>query len=234
MMQEAVILAGGKGTRLQSVIKDVPKPMAIVAERPFLTYLLEKLSKNGVQKVVLSVGYKYEVILDYFGQRYKNITIEYAVEETPLGTGGGIKLAMKKCDTPNILVLNGDTFFDVSLKDFCTFHESQNFDVSIALKQMENPSRYGTVKLEQNHISEFKEKDETLKMGHINAGVYCFKKDFFLKNTPNGSFSLEEQFLQKEVAKSGFGGYAEEAYFIDIGIPEDYQKANQYFEQIKF
>ena len=122
MTKETIILAGGFGTRLQGVVKDLPKPMAPVNGRPFLTYILDYLIDYEYQRAVLSVGYLHEKIVDYFGKKYKTLEIDYAVEEEPLGTGGGILLAMSKCTTENVLVINGDTMFKVDLTAFEQFH----------------------------------------------------------------------------------------------------------------
>ena len=113
---EAIILAGGKGTRLQSVVSDVPKPMADVNGRPFLSYLLHFLSTKGVRKVVLSVGYKHEVISNYYSNCFENMSICYAIENEPLGTGGALVESLKQVTDSNVLLLNGDSFFDINLK----------------------------------------------------------------------------------------------------------------------
>ena len=135
-MKEAIILAGGFGTRLQSVVKDVPKPMAQVAKNPYLVYLILYLKHYGIEHIVLSVGYLSEVIENYFKNEYLGIKISYSREETPLGTGGGILLSLDKCKEDDIVILNGDSFFDVDLNEFQKFHEEHNSKVSLAVREV--------------------------------------------------------------------------------------------------
>ena len=142
---EAIILAGGFGTRLQGLVKDVPKPMAPVNGRPFLTYVLDHLLRYDVSRIILSVGYKHEAIQAYFGSAYHSVPIVYAVENTPLGTGGGIKKALEMARSSPVLVVNGDTFFDVGLDALLAAHHERNADVTMAVKEMDNVERYGSV-----------------------------------------------------------------------------------------
>ncbi|WP_230410038.1 sugar phosphate nucleotidyltransferase [Candidatus Kuenenia stuttgartensis] len=174
---EAIILAGGYGTRLQSVIKDIPKPMADINGRPFLSYLMDYLLCQNIRKILLSVGYKHEIIKNYFGLRYKNLDIEYVIEDKPLGTGGAIKEALKWVEGDDVVVLNGDTFFYLELKKLIEFHLAQDAILTIAVKLMHNFDRYGTVVLKEGKIINFEEK--TFKAaGYINGGVYVIKKRF--------------------------------------------------------
>lgn len=219
---EAIILVGGFGTRLQSVVKDVPKPMADINGRPFLCYILEYLLKNGIEKVILSVGYKKEIIQEYFGNRYKTMEIFYSKEDEPLGTGGAIKKAFNFCKNENVLVLNGDTFFEISLKSLINQHQITDADITLSLKQMYNFDRYGKVIVEKNSIVSFEEKEYSLS-GLINAGVYIIRRNLFLDFETK--FSLEQDFLEKSFFKLNIGAYIDKGYFIDIGIPNDYQKA---------
>lgn len=226
--EEAIILAGGMGTRLQSVVSEVPKPMAPVAGKPFLEYIFPVLKRVGVRKVVLSVGHKWEVISDHFGDRWLGMDIEYAVETEPRGTGGGIKLAFKKTETQHVLVLNGDTLF---LHDLFRLWENHNLLnpgalISISLKEMKNFDRYGTVELYQDErIKAFREK-QAMDSGLINAGVYIIDRDLWdIVDVPE-KFSFEKDVLERYVDKLRFMGYKHEGYFIDIGIPEDFARAN--------
>ncbi len=230
MSFEAIILAGGRGTRLQSVISEVPKPMAPVANKPFLTYLLNQLSKTTIRNVKLSVGYKHHVIIDYFGHSFKQLKLEYVVENTPLGTGGGIRLAAEKCRSENVVVLNGDTYFDIDFKAFQKQHIENKCAMTIALKDMQLVDRYGMVELNDNQVVGFSEKSTELKSGWINGGIYALNLQQFMSNTVLGVFSMETDFMEKQVNRLRIEGYKSKKYFIDIGIPEDYQKANVYFE----
>ena len=180
-MKQAIILAGGFGTRLKAVVADVPKPMAPVCERPFLAFIMDYLAKSNFEKIVLSIGYKGEVIQAYFGNEYKGMSVEYAVEENPLGTGGGILNATATCSDEPILVLNGDTFFDVNILAFANFYRKNNADLVFGLKPMEDFERYGTVILNnENRITKFQEK-QYRKSGLINGGAYILTKAIFEK-----------------------------------------------------
>ncbi|MBO6517273.1 MAG: nucleotidyltransferase family protein [Bacteroidia bacterium] len=231
MVPEAIILAGGMGTRLKSVVSDVPKPMAPVAGRPFLTYLLDQIANTGIQNVYLSVGYKHEVILQYFGRRYKHLNLHYVIEKERLGTGGGIRLAAELATSNTLFVLNGDTYFDVAFPKFFDHHQHAENGMTIALKQMSNVTRYGMVKQDGQRIIGFSEKSAEPVTGNINGGIYCLNRTLFLEKTKPTAFSMETDFMEKYVNDIAIGGFESEGYFIDIGIPEDYTKANQYFEQ---
>jgi D-glycero-alpha-D-manno-heptose 1-phosphate guanylyltransferase len=194
---EAIILAGGRGTRLQSLIKDVPKPMADVGGRPFLAYIMDYLSEQNISKALLSVGYKHEIISDYFGPQYKNLAIEYVIEDAPLGTGGAIREAIKEANGRDIAVLNGDSFFNVDLGRMFSFHCAHDSILTLAVKPMHNFSRYGTVVVEGNRVAGFEEKSPK-GFGYINGGVYIMKKgilEFFRHNS--SVFSLEVDFLHR-------------------------------------
>lgn len=218
---EVIILAGGLGTRLKGVIDDIPKPMAPVNGKPFLEVLLNNLNKQSFKSVTLSVGYKWEVIKDYFGEKYKDIDIKYSIEKDPLGTGGGISQAMNNTHSSNYLILNGDTLFDIDFTDFKNFHLSNNSDISLALKNMHKPYRYGTVELNLNRITQFVEKRE-IDDGLINCGVYIINNKI-KKEFPRGRFSFEK-FMENNTKKLILNGKIYSDYFIDIGIPEDYAK----------
>lgn len=223
---KAVVLAGGLGTRLRSVVSDVPKPMAPVAGRPFLEILISSLIRNGIDDVVLSVGYQHETIIDYFGSAYKGVAISYAIEETPLGTGGALANAARKIDSDeDIFVLNGDTFLDISLKDMKRKYEASQADVGIALKKMQNCSRYGRVVVaEESGVIGFTEKGEKVE-GVINAGVYLLRPSFLERFTFENKFSLETDCFVEYVDSIVFFPYIVDSYFIDIGVPEDYERA---------
>ncbi len=224
MISEAIIIAGGKGTRLQSVLDDIPKPMAPIGNKPFLEILLNQLIANGIQTVILSVGYKWQHIKDYFGSQYKTLTLEYAVEHEPLGTGGGIKKAAGMVRANNFYVINGDTFFDIDFRWLYSFYLQNDADICIALKPMEHFSRYGSVILDSSYkVVQFKEK-QFVKEGFINGGIYLISKGIF-NGITNTKFSFEKDLLEKKLEKLQIFGFPSNNYFIDIGIPEDYRKA---------
>lgn len=236
MLTEAIILAGGFGTRLQTVVSDVPKPMAPINGEPFLNYIFSYLKHFGINRVILSTGYLSEKISEYYKDEYNGIKIIYTKEETPLGTGGGIRFAMEKCETKNVLVLNGDSFFDVDLQVYFNQHASFKSDCSLALRKVDNAARYGTIKLEDKCMIEaFKEKDNVEKEGLINGGVYILNRQLFLSKTEKDSaFSIEKDFYEKRINELNMFGFEHQGYFIDIGIPEDYKKAQNDFEGFKY
>lgn len=223
---KAIILAGGLGTRLKGVIGEIPKPMAIVNNAPFLEYLLKNLDYSIIDEVILSVGYKYEVIKEYFGDNFKGIPLKYSIENKPLGTGGGINLAMKKIESNQpILILNGDTYFDFNLEKFYKFHKNNNSDFSLCLKEMKKFDRYGSVQINKNNkILGFNEK-KYLDSGLINCGVYLIEKTKFSNLKFPNKFSFEKDYMEKHTDNLNFYGHISDGYFIDIGIPEDFQKA---------
>lgn len=227
-MNEAIILAGGFGTRLQKLITDVPKPMAEVCGKPFLHYILHWLKKNNITKVIVSAGYKAEIIIEYFGDLFEGMSLEYAVEEKPLGTGGAVKFAAARSKTNDILVINGDTWFPVDLERFFSFHESSGNSFSIALKRMVNFSRYGAVEFENDTIVKFSEKKFCTE-GLINGGVYLVSKPFIESGGFPEVFSLENDLLEKVVGSGMIKGMVFDDPFIDIGVPEDYIRARSFF-----
>ena len=227
---EVIILAGGFGTRLQSVVKSVPKPMADVNNKPFLEYILKYLSTYNVSKVILSVGYKQEIIKGYFSNNYKNIPIAYSCETEPLGTGGALKQALTylSSTTKNAIVLNGDTFFDINLTKLEENHLASQSLLTLSLKEMNNFDRYGAVRVKNNRVISFEEK-KFHKKAYINAGVYMLDKKIFQRVREQRKFSFEE-FLNNNTELLNINSFiTNEAYFIDIGIPQDYEKVKKDF-----
>lgn len=223
---EAIILAGGFGTRLKSVVSDVPKPMAPIRNVPFLTYIFEYLRRYGVTKVVLCTGYKHEIIQSFYGESFKDLMISYSYESTPLGTGGAIKKALATIEGNHTLILNGDTMFTIDLNDFIATHVESDADVTLAVKQMNNFERYGVLRLDGNKIVDFQEKKWTSN-GFISGGVYLARTSLFRELHFLQSFSFETDYLQKYVNSQNFSAFISDEYFIDIGIPEDYKKAQE-------
>jgi D-glycero-alpha-D-manno-heptose 1-phosphate guanylyltransferase len=229
--QEAIILAGGRGTRLSGVVDDLPKVMAPVNGRPFLEYVLDHLHDHVMEHVVLSVGYRKEAIMDHFGDRYHDMQIDYAIEEEPLGTGGGIRNAFGKVQGNRAFVLNGDTLFKLDLIRHYDFHVIRKTDFSLTLREVEDVSRYGAVELDEDKkVIAFREKGEARGKGYVNGGVYLIHRRFFDKNDFPERFSIEKDCLEALVDTGQFHGLVCRQYFIDIGIPEDYEKAQHDFE----
>lgn len=236
MITTALILAGGFGTRLQAVVSNLPKPMAPVNGEPFLNYQLRYLKHFGIKKIILSVGYLHNVILSYYGHHFEGMDMQYAIEEQPLGTGGGIRLALQNTSEKQVFVLNGDSFFDADLAAFYQKHTSSAANFSLALRRVENASRYGQVITNPFHtIVSFKEKSEHKEAGTINAGIYILQRELFLSNTPEGTgFSIEKDFFEKKAKELTIKGFEFKGHFIDIGIPEDYTKAQDEFKEFKY
>lgn len=226
--KEAVVLAGGFGTRLQPVVADLPKPMADVCGRPFLTYVLDELCAYRFTHVVLSTGYKHECIEQYFGGSYRSLKVSYAPETTPLGTGGGIWNAMRQTVSENVCVLNGDTLFRVDLDALQAFGSSRDALLTMALRQVEDTSRYGRVeKGEDGRILDFVEKNKASGPGFINGGVYWLSPALFAGRQAGEAFSFEKEVLEAQYRFQAFYAQPSDAYFIDIGIPEDYARAQK-------
>jgi len=221
---EAIILAGGMGTRLQEVVADVPKPMAPVRGKPFLFYILHWIRQFPIDKIILSVGYKSESIIEHFGYSFGTIPLNYAVEDKPLGTGGAVVNALSHTESDSILIINGDTWFPVDINSFLDFHIQSNAVFSVALKKMNNFSRYGSVELSGDTIVRFNAKKQC-EEGLINGGIYLVKRSFFGSQRYPEVFSLEEDMLVTEAGKPVLKGMVFDTPFIDIGIPEDYGRA---------
>lgn len=228
MMKEAIILAGGLGTRLQSVVSDRPKCMAPVANEPFLKYIFDYLKRENFSHIILSLGHKSEYISEWIltvKEEYPFL-ISYVIEGEPLGTGGAIKYASEQSQSDNIFVLNGDTFFDVDTHAIELFHHQKQADITLALKSMTNFDRYGSVDTNADgRILQFNEK-KYQSQGLINGGTYLINKSIFDRENLSAKFSFEKDILESKIKDLNIFGYPQDSYFIDIGIPSDYEKAN--------
>jgi D-glycero-alpha-D-manno-heptose 1-phosphate guanylyltransferase len=229
-MTSAVILAGGLGTRLRSVIPDLPKPMAPINGRPFLEHQMRYWSGQGVNHFVLSVGYRYQTIVNYFGTRFEGVDLEYVIEETPLGTGGGLILASKKVSRmENFLLLNGDTYFEIELKNLINFSEEVDADWCFSMFRTGEVGRYlGMNVLPGGQITSFKAEISSLER-LANGGIYMVNPralkmiPFF----PGDKLSLEQDVFPMAMAmKQRFYGIEFHNTFIDIGVPDDYLRAS--------
>lgn len=230
MIKDAIILAGGFGTRLRSVVADKPKALAPINGRPFLEYLLDHLIAGGVENFVFSVGYRAPQIEEYFGDGYRDHPIQYALETEPLGTGGGIANALPYTTAETVLVTNGDSLFRSNLALQHALHLRAGALATLALRPMKNFSRYGRVETaEDGRITAFREK-EPIAEGLINGGVYLLQRDAFQQAGLSGAFSLERDFFGAKVDEFPLYGIADDGYFLDIGIPEDFAKAQVEFK----
>lgn len=227
MIREAIVLAGGLGTRLRAEVRDLPKCMAKIAGRPFLEYQLDYLIHQGIRRVILSVGYLAEAVEQHFGDAYHECTIGYARETSPLGTGGAIRHAMEQVTGSQVAVLNGDSVFLADLQIQYQYHLEAGADTTLALHSMTHPDRYGTVELDPTgRITRFLEK-QMLAEGLINTGVYVFDVARFREKQLPEKFSIEKDYFEALVRQYPFAGFPTEGYFLDIGIPEDYHRACQ-------
>ena len=232
MIETAVILAGGLGTRLRSEIPNLPKPMAPIGDKPFLQHQMDFCISQGVRKFYLSVGYMKEKITSYFGVRYKSAEIEYLVETKPLGTGGAILNSLNRIDQ-SFFLLNGDTFFDISFEDFFDFHQEKKSLFSMALFRTSNTERYMGIKLdESNTILSCHEKSNN-KSIFANGGIYIVNQEIFINfEISEVKTSLEDDILPKIIGKdSRVNGLCFDNFFIDIGLPDDYIRAQTMFQK---
>lgn len=231
---DVIILAGGLGTRLQCIVSDIPKCMAPIANKPFLYYLLKYLTKFKIERIILSVGYQREKIFKWVDREDHKFPFElcYAIENEPLGTGGGIKNALSITNSNDVCIINGDTFFEVDLNIFKKQHEQNLSLLSLALKPLKNFDRYGNVEVNDKHIINNYNEKSFCKKGQINGGIYILKKDANLFSNYSEKFSFETDFLQKRVSEIQMYGFIYNDYFIDIGEPEDYSKAQNDFKTI--
>jgi len=228
----ALILAGGLGERLRSVVSDRPKPMAAIAGRPFLEYVLLGLKKQDVTNVILCIGHGGSFIREYFagGEKW-GLRLYCSSETKPLGTGGALKLAEPLVSSRNFLVLNGDSFFGIDLRALIRFHESRKAQATIALAEVENTERYGVVEIAATgEVSRFLEKARR-GPGLINGGIYVLSREV-LASVPRGrAISLEREILPQLIGR-GFYGLAFQSYFVDIGVPEEYLKLQVDFSRL--
>jgi D-glycero-alpha-D-manno-heptose 1-phosphate guanylyltransferase len=225
---EAIILAGGLGTRLRSVVSDVPKPMAPVAGRPFLEHLMRHWMTRGVRRVILSVGYLSEVIVEHFGERFEGAPLSYAVELQPLGTGGGLLCALPKVDGPSCLALNGDTFFDVDPGALEALQRRCGVAAAMALFEAPPQGRYmGVLLANDGRVAKLSvPTDQGAKF--CNGGVYWLRKDAFRGSgfETGGKCSLEADLFEWLLTRgAGIAGLPNAGLFIDIGVPEDLLRA---------
>ena len=225
VIREAIILAGGLGTRLRSVVPDLPKCMAPVNEKPFLTYVINHLLSQGIRHFIFSLGYKSEAIVEFLEKDFPSLLFKTSIEDEPLGTGGAVKKACGIAKDKSVLVTNGDTLFKIDITKVAGFHSLCGANCTLSLKPMTNFNRYGVVEIDNdNVIKSFKEKQH-YESGLINGGVYALHVNKFLNEDLPEKFSFETDYLEKYYATRRMFGLPQDEYFIDIGIPEDYARA---------
>ncbi len=225
-LNEAIILAGGRGTRLRGISGDLPKPMMPVCGKPFLAYLLNFLKNAGTKRVILSVGYKHEIISTYFGAEFRGIPITYSIEDSPLGTGGALAKAFDCTEDNDVAVLNGDSFFEVDIAGLFSYHAKNQADITLAVKYLNDCGRFGSVSIADGKIRAFREKG-VADGGYINGGMYIVNRRISAFMPSEQAFSLESDLIEKAVASLEILPFISDGYFVDIGIPDDYRKAQQ-------
>lgn len=223
-IQEAIILAGGLGTRLRSEVPNLPKCMAPVGGRPFIGYITDYFRRAGIRRFIFALGYKSAAFEAFFSQEFPAGDYAVSLEASPLGTGGAIRQACTLAHDPAVLILNGDTFFHIDLAALSTFHTAHTADCSLCLKPMENFDRFGVVELDTDaRVRQFREK-QAYRSGLINGGVYALNRELFLQEELPPVFSFEKDYLEKMLDTRRIFGLEQNDFFIDIGIPEDYRR----------
>lgn len=220
---EAIVLAGGLGTRLRGVVPNLPKTMAPVCGRPFLEILLTMLSGKGFGRVILSLGHMSTTIVEYFGDRFAGMELVYEIESLPLGTGGAVRRALGRCDSDHAFVLNGDTYLDLEVGEIEAQWQRQRCPIIVA-REVPDTSRYGRLSVDNGSVVGFSEKGRGGR-GLINVGCYVFPRDIVERFPKMESFSLESDFLAKNAGVLVLQIFISSGYFVDIGVPEDYLRA---------
>ena len=220
---EAVVLAGGFGTRLQALVPDLPKPMAPIVGRPFLEILLMTFARNGFSRVVLSLGYRAELIKSHFGNRFEQLSLIYEIESVPLGTGGAIRAALPHCLSDPVFVFNGDTYLDLEVAQVQAVWRRSQIPMIVA-REVADTARFGRLQTDGDRVTGFLEKGFG-GPGLINAGCYVLSRDTLDRFALGSRFSIETDYLAHAVREQPIGLFVTSSVFIDIGVPEDYQRA---------
>jgi D-glycero-alpha-D-manno-heptose 1-phosphate guanylyltransferase len=232
VIKEAIILAGGLGTRLRSAVPDLPKCMAPVGGRPFIGYITDFYRRAGIERFIFALGYKSVAFEAFFEQEFPGGGYAVSLEDDPLGTGGAIRQACTLAQEATVLILNGDTFFHIDLLSLTNFHASHSADCSLCLKPMRDFDRFGVVELDADtRVRQFREK-QAYRSGLINGGVYALNRERFLSEELPEVFSFEKDYLEKKLETRQIFGLEQDGFFIDIGIPEDYTRVQTAINQL--
>lgn len=221
---KAIVLCGGLGTRLGALTHDMPKPLLEVAGRPFLTYVLDQLVTAPIDEIILAVSYQWQKIQSMICEQWRGVKVSYSIEEEPLGTGGAIKQALTQFHLSEAIVVNGDTLLKCDTAALVQLARDRNADIGMALKMTSDTARFGKVKIDQSgHVTAFEEKGGC-SQGLINAGAYFVKSSVF-SLVDATQFSFENDILMQNLSNLNIYGMPTDAYFIDMGVPEDLSKA---------
>lgn len=229
--EEAIVLVGGLGTRLRGVVPDLPKPLAPVAGRPFLAYLLDQLAKEGVRRSILAVGHMAEKIEQVIGNHWQGMDIIYSRETEPLGTGGAIRQAAQLLQGDSVYLANGDTFVRANLGQLEDRTRASELPMGMVLAWVPDVARYGSVETDAGRVVAFREKG-SIGAGYINAGTYFLTRESISRLPAAKSYSFETDVLRPEGMAGRVAAFGESSHFIDIGVPEDYQRAQQMFLEL--
>lgn len=224
MIREAIILAGGLGTRLRATVPDLPKCMAPVGGRPFIAWLTDHFRRAGIQRFVFALGYKHDAFEEFFRGQFPDGGYAISLEAEPLGTGGAIRQACTLATEETVLILNGDTFYRIDLEALSAFHREKDADCSLCLKPLRDFDRFGVVGLDDDRRVRFFREKQYYPEGLINGGVYALDRGRLLREDLPVKFSFEKDYLEKVLDARRIYGLPQDQYFIDIGIPEDYRR----------
>ncbi|MCD4829304.1 MAG: nucleotidyltransferase family protein [Candidatus Cloacimonetes bacterium] len=233
MTAETIVLAGGLGTRLQGVLPNLPKAMAPVHGRPFLAYVLDWLVAQQAPRIILAVSHLRGPIVDFVGHHWRGTPVSYSVEETPLGTGGAVRLALEHTTADTVCVVNGDTWFPIDIAALLRHHRHTRADITLSAARVNDTFRYGALRLgADGQVLGFAEKGEQGE-GLINGGVYAIEREALAGRRAGEAFSLERDILQAEAAHLRLFAFNTHTTFLDIGVPEDLQRAEQILPEPK-
>jgi len=229
--EEAIVLVGGLGTRLRDVVPDLPKPLAPVAGRPFLAYLLDQLAKEGIRRSILATGHMAEKIEQAIGSGWQGMDVIYSRETEPLGTGGAIRLAARRLQGDAVYLTNGDTFVRANLGKLEDCTRACELSMGMVLASVPDVARYGAVETDAGRVVAFREKGSS-GAGYINAGTYFLAHEAIARLPAEKSYSFETDVLRPEAMAGRVAAFGESSHFIDIGVPEDYRRAQQMFLEL--
>ncbi len=228
----AVVLTGGLGTRLRSVVADRPKTMALVAGKPFLSYILDQLIEANVSTCKLCTGYMAEHVQEHFKDSYKELKISYSIEQALLGTGGAVRFALKSISSEFVLVMNGDSYCECNLAEFWKEHIKSGSLASMVVTEVPDTRRYGRVNIDSvGSITSFEEKGAASGSGFINAGIYLLHRSLIEEFPAGRQLSLERDLFPKLTDGRLHAFNKTSKFFIDIGTPESFQIANKLFSE---
>jgi NDP-sugar pyrophosphorylase family protein len=226
---DAIILCGGAGTRLRSVTGEAPKSLATIGERPFLDILINQLRRHGFDHVILAVGYQRDLIRSYFENRKHDVSLEYSIESTPLGTGGAIRNAANFVSSDAVLILNGDSYTDADLSSLVAQHRKFQADLSVVVVPTDGRVDCGLVSVDPDgRVWSFKERQSATGMQYVNAGIYVANKKILYEMPPNQRISLEEELFPRLLAEGkNIRAFDHPGRCVDIGTPERYVRAQE-------